>query len=385
MRHRLTDSLIQGLKPSASGVRYLVHDTIVPGLAVRVSTSKSFVLVTRFNNKHPTRRSLGAVGKVSLDDAREKARTWYQQLARGVDPKQIYDDDPSFDVVRDQFLDHIRNQRQVDTVASILNRELEHWKDRPLSSITKRDVITEVEAVMGRGTPCAAHQLLAHMRRLFNYACARDLIQHSPCDRVKPKVLIGPRVVRQRVLNDDELRAFWRASTRTPYPYGPLWQFLLITGARRSEVSGARWHELNVSQALWTIPPERFKSNASHFVALSSLAMGIVHRLPVRSQSDLLFSMKPQGAPLKGLPKAKRRLNDEMQIPPFVIHDLRRTVRTRLSALRIPDHVAEMVIGHGRKGIARVYDQHRYLDEMREALDAWSTALGQLCGGAESA
>ena len=133
MRHRLTDSLIQRLRPSASGIRYLVHDTVVPGLAVRVSASKSFVLVARFNKKHPTRRSLGAVGKVSLDDAREKARSWYQQLARGVDPKRTYEDDPSFGAVRDQFLDRIRNQRHVETVAKILNRELGHWSDRPLS------------------------------------------------------------------------------------------------------------------------------------------------------------------------------------------------------------------------------------------------------------
>ena len=48
----------------------------------------------------------------------------------------------------------------------------------------------------------------------------------------------------------------------------------------------------------------------------------------------------------------------------WVFHDIRRTVRTRLSQLRIPEPVAEMVIGHGKKGLARVYDQHKYLEEM---------------------
>jgi hypothetical protein len=46
-----------------------------------------------------------------------------------------------------------------------------------------------------------------------------------------------------------------------------------------------------------------------------------------------------------------------------------------LAALRIPDHVAEMVIGHGRKGLQRVYDQHRYISEMREALALWAGRL----------
>ena len=64
-----------------------------------------------------------------------------------------------------------------------------------------------------------------------------------------------------------------------------------------------------------------------------------------------------------------------LQFPPWVIHDIRRTVRTRLASLRVPDMVAEMVIGHGRKGIQRVYDQHSYEDEMREALELWAARL----------
>jgi hypothetical protein len=70
-----------------------------------------------------------------------------------------------------------------------------------------------------------------------------------------------------------------------------------------------------------------------------------------------------------------RKVDNKATLPPFVIHDLRRTVRTRLSSLRIPDAVAEMVIGHGRKGLQRVYDQHKFIDEMREALEAWNARL----------
>jgi len=64
-----------------------------------------------------------------------------------------------------------------------------------------------------------------------------------------------------------------------------------------------------------------------------------------------------------------------VQLEPFVNHDIRRTVRTRLSALKVPDHVAELVIGHGRQGLAAIYDQHAYVDEMREALDRWALSL----------
>ena len=64
-----------------------------------------------------------------------------------------------------------------------------------------------------------------------------------------------------------------------------------------------------------------------------------------------------------------------MSTAPWVVHDIRRTVRTRLASLRVSDLVAEMVIGHGRKGIQRVYDQHTYEPEMREALELWAARL----------
>jgi integrase len=77
--------------------------------------------------------------------------------------------------------------------------------------------------------------------------------------------------------------------------------------------------------------------------------------------------------------KAMARMRGEdpkrVELRGWVIHDLRRTLRTHLAALRIQDHVAEMVVGHGRKGIARVYDQYRYDIEMREALTAWAARL----------
>jgi integrase len=63
------------------------------------------------------------------------------------------------------------------------------------------------------------------------------------------------------------------------------------------------------------------------------------------------------------------------KIENFTLHDIRRTVRTRLSALRIPEQIAELVIGHAKRGLVRVYDQHKYADEVREALEAWNAKL----------
>lgn len=365
MRKRLNDEAIAALAPKRK--RYLVYDSLVPGLAVRVSPKgkKTFVMVARFKgSKHPTRRSLGALGRVTLERAREKA----QAIQRDPCPSST----DTFGQVTERYFQHIERLRRYEEVERAMRRELyPKWENKVLSSIIKRDVIEAIDALKARGKPSAAHHLFADIRRFFNYAVARDIIDHSPCDRLKPSILIGPKGTRHRVLDDDEIKRLWAASEQIGFPYGPLWQLLLITGQRRGEVAHARWSEFDLEARLWTVPAKRFKSGSTHIVPLTQMAIDILRTLP--RDSDLVFGH------VNGFSKAKSRLDKAMGDPaPFVTHDIRRTVRTRLSSLRVPYEVAEMVIGHGKKGLARVYDQHHYLPEMRDALERWETSLGAL-------
>ena len=90
-RESLTDRFVKSRKRAALGQRDEYRDAIVPGLALRVTDRghKSFVLVTRYpsNPKNPTRRVLGEVGAIGLDEARHKARMWLELIAKGIDPK----------------------------------------------------------------------------------------------------------------------------------------------------------------------------------------------------------------------------------------------------------------------------------------------------------
>ena len=139
-----------------------------------------------------------------------------------------------------------------------------------------------IERIARRPAPYTAHIVLGHARSLFNWAINRGTygLETSPCDRVKPSTLIGAKQPRQRVLTDFELAALWHGSEALGYPFGPLYKLLLLTGARKSEVAGARWGEFDLKKKIWTVPPERFKSNASHLVPLSDAAIAIIEALP---------------------------------------------------------------------------------------------------------
>src|SRR5450759_2714817 len=95
---------------------------------------------------------------------------------------------------------------------------------------------------------------------------------------------------------------------------------------------------------------------------------------------NYLFSTTMGARPVSGFSKTKQRLDKEMltelgNLEPWVIHDIRRTMRTGLSALPVPDLVRELVIGHTKPGLHKVYDQHAYIDEKRHALELWAARL----------
>jgi integrase len=410
-RKILTDRAVKSLRPAAQGKRYIVADVVVPGLGVRVTdrAHRTYVLGARFpGSKHFKRRELGEVGALTLEEARNKARDWLELIKAGRDPADVERKKRQENrqiasntfgaVVEDFVVRHLRGKRKAAVVEREVRTELAAWMKSPIAEITRRDVVELIEAIVDRPAHAYARNIFDHIRGVFNFAIARGFygIEHSPCDRLKPRDLIGVKRVRDRVLSDEELWAVWRATSRpewTPYPYGPLIRLLMLTGCRLSEVAGARWREFDLErERMWVIPAARYKMNADHRIPLTPDMIALLEALPRWKKGDFLFSM--DGAkPYNGFSKSKERLDRrvlrswraagrirgvdrrEHKIEGWSAHDLRRTVRTRLSALRVPEPIAELVIGHARRGLARVYDQHRFEDEKREALTAWNALL----------
>jgi integrase len=404
----LTDEKIARLK--VTGKRQEIVDPAVPGLAIHISGvgKKVFIFGTRYpGSPHFSRVEIGVVGHMTLDEARTKAKVWAGLIAKGIHPRKFEEEErraAAQATVAAVIADYVaspvnRAKRSAAVVARRLNVEiLPHWSEQPITSISRRDVIHLIERIVARPAPARAKNVFDDARGLFNFALDRDVygLETSPFDRLKPAKLIGPPRARQRVLTDEELFAFWRATGRMGYPSGSIYRLLLLTGARHSEISDARWREIDIAKAQLVIPPERFKSNSAHIIPLSPIALELLGSLTKFNGGDYLFSSTNGMAPINGFSKPKSRLDSRMllmlkalarkqgrdpnsvELPGFVIHDLRRTVRTRLASLRIPDHVAEMTIGHARKGLQRVYDQHSYLHEIRSALEAWANMLSQI-------
>jgi integrase len=416
-RVTLTDRLLKSLanKPAPKGKHYDKRDGAVPGLVVRVSETgrRTFVLLTRFpGKKNPTRRAIGEYPRIGLDAARQEARDWLKLIARGIDPAiekerrataENQRQEISFGRVAEDFIkgklgkerkgaEVARDIRRVFIEGKGLPKELHPWRARPITDITPLDVRAVVKHFAEQDKLYQAHNLLGYARRLFNWAIDQHVygLQTSPCDRLKAKAIIGSKVPRSRVLRDAEIRAVWAAADETGYPYGHLFKFLLVTGQRKSECAEVQWSEIDLDKRLWVIPAERMKANAAHVVPLSDDAVELLQSVPQFDAGEYVFSSTGGKKPVNGFSKAKQSFDKlvlaklckddaKAKLPAWVLHDLRRTCRTGLSAIpSISDHVRELVIGHTKSGLHKVYDQHSFLDEKRIALEAWAQRLNSI-------
>jgi integrase len=416
-----TDRTLRALAPARATKRYEIWDTKLPGFGVRVGDDVdkgrpgkagriAFILYARYPSKprSPTRRVLGQYGELTLEQARDKAADWLALIRKGIDPAvaaeaarqaALRQQDETFAAVAEKFIAHMKRQkeRKAAEVERDLRREfIRPWGARPIASITPRDVAAVIDATVRRGKCARAHNLFGHVRRLFRWAVPLH-IDHSPCALLSPKRMIGERARRDRVLTDDELRALWRATARMRRQYGQLYKLLLLTGLRLSEACEASWAEFDLKNRQWLIPATRMKKTGReakpHLVPLTDAILEVIEALP--RDEKYLFSNNGGDAPLRAsyFSKPKRRLDrrmlrtlravarrnggnpDSVELLPWENHDLRRVVRSGLSALRIPEEVREAVLAHARPGIKRHYDLYEYADEKREALTLWAARL----------
>ena len=391
MKTMLTDRAMKAMKPAAPGARKMIWDAAVPSFGVRVTDKGqvTFVVMRRLHGKL-LRRTLGQYPILTLAEARETALEALRDIAKGIDPKEKRAAQKhaealrranSFAMVAEDFIArHVKKLRTGHDIEATIRRELiSRWAERPITDISRRDIVEFVEEVTNSGRPHAAHKTFAHCSKLFTWALARHIVEASPCAGTKVSELTGKNAPRQRVLSEAEIRALWTATAGLGYPVAPFVRLLLLCGQRLREIAEMQWTEFDLDKGLWTIPPERMKGSAAHEVPLAPISVELLQSLP-RWTGPFVFSTTGGDRPISGFSKIKLRIDAAIQEPiaPWRFHDLRRTMRTGLGALPIPSNVCELCIAHAQPGLHKVYDRHGYRDEKRRAFELWAARVAEI-------
>lgn len=356
-------------------------DELCPGLQLRVTARRKVWSVINRRNGRLRRVTIGQYPQVNVAGARATARQiliradadWSAIAERPMAVQSI-----TYRELVDQYFErHLKpNTRSGrDIRANLLHVRLQPHFGRPAATITKADIIAVLDGMVAAGTRQAAVNTLRRLKMLFNWAVDRDLLSGSPCDRIRPPAKTAER---DRVLLDHEIAAIWCGSFELPPPFGALIRTLLLTGQRRTEVATMQWGE--VANGLWTIPREKVKKDRPHAVPLSQPAVAIIRGLPRFVGGDFVFTTTGGQRPVSGFSKAKKRLDQLSGVTDWRIHDIRRTVRSKLAELRVPREIARKILNHEDGKVDRIYNRHEYLDEKREALEKWAEHLLALVG-----
>ncbi|WP_404291809.1 tyrosine-type recombinase/integrase [Microvirga sp. RSM25] len=265
---------------------------------------------------------------------------------------------------------HLRSWREYERM--LHDYVLPKWGSRPIAEIQRSDVTALLDAIEAKRSAALADHVLAVIRKLFNWHAARDERFQSPLVRGMARTSITARA-RDRVLNDNEIRALWHALRQIPYPFGPFAQLLLLTAQRRDEGAHMRWSEIDGD--LWIIPREHYKNGRANTVPLTEEVQAILATLP--RSGEYVFTTTGR-TPISGFSKAKAVIDCASGITGWRLHDLRRTARSLMSRAGVSGEIAERVLVHTIPGVAGVYDRHDYVSAKRGALQKLAAEITRI-------
>ncbi len=284
----------------------------------------------------------------------------------------------------------ITRRRPEIAVHCILIHVLPHIADVKVSDINRFMVNQLVNPLILDGKIVMGRRVFSLMKQFLSWCAFQGMIDVSPLnDMSLNKVAGGAKPTpRERKLTDAEVWVFWNIWDYFNVCAGTKWaaRLCLVSARRPDEVLRAKKSEFNLKRGVWN-QGKRNKSAREHSLPLSTLMRTCIEELFEYGKDSqwLVPSNKKIGKDLPmskvAIAQALRRILERpelMELEPFTPRDLRRTARSYFPALGISQEVSRKIMNHSLEGIDRVYDRHDYMDEMRDALESFSTYIASI-------
>ncbi|MGG5823954.1 tyrosine-type recombinase/integrase [Falsiroseomonas sp. HW251] len=419
----MTDDVVADLRCPEGRKDTLVFCSGMKGFGVRVQSNGVKTFLFRYKLAGISRRMpLGTFGELTTAKARKEAERLRGLVLSGRDPWGERKRDAAatavaerearvrsaaaaftvsalIDLYAEKHVAKLRPATQRD-VLSRLRLHLRPIADEPANSIGRAEAARVVDAAAEAGET-TARRVRDYARAMWRWARDRGTLPDTNGNPWETAPAPGRDRPRERVLNGDELGQVWRAASTIAAPYGPMVCFTMLTLARREEVAAMTWGEVAPGLTTWTQPGTRTKNGKPHIVHLADPARAILRKLLGAQDGKPLPPLPSPDRHVFGLPgdKAitshswvKRQLDAEVAalrakaaaeagapkpepVPPWVLHDFRRSGVTWLAEAGFPPHVADRLLNHVQgtiKGVAAIYQKGAFLEERARALTAWA-------------
>ncbi|MDP2312657.1 MAG: site-specific integrase [Pseudomonadota bacterium] len=387
MKAHITKRTVDALKVPEGADRAKLYDDTLTGFGVTAWASGKRVFFIEYGGRGQQRRmTLGEYGPLTVDAARTMAQIKLGEFVQGVDPLAAREERagmPTFSKWRDDYLEGVRRRkkqprhdehylaaehadrkharkRKPDEAPHPIATVAARWARKPLDQISRADVETGMLAVAERGHT-SANRWLAAVRACFEHAVETKVIRENPAMGIKPYREAPPRA---RVLTDDEFGRVVAAFDALPDPFvRAAFVLLMDTGARKSEVLGARWDDFDLDGGLWRIPSPKAGRPQTIPLSESTVAyLGTVDRI------GPWFSPGRDATKHRGdLRRAWDTVREEAALVGVTIHDLRRTFGLHV-AKRAGLHIASKLLRHSDIRVTERVYAPLGMDDLRTAV-----------------
>jgi integrase len=361
-------------------------DSKLPGLRLRITPAgaKTWVLGCRDTHGRARRFPLGRYPDQGIADARKAARSVREKIAAGADP--IAEGRRKRKATKDATAG-------IGTLAALLEvyeaqaaKGMRSWPEcrRRIESVFGKHLKAALSATERTDLQMTADNWPSAQSAAAAVRYVRPVLKWGAQRQYAPAGLAGlvpPTTVgrRKRILSRDELAAVLPALRASDRPYAAAMRFLLLTLSRREEAGGARWRDIDIEDATWTLSAT--KNDEPHVVPLSRQALALLaERRPEKPKPAALVFQNSAGGPLVNWDRETKVIMEVSGTEKWSRHDLRRTAATMLGDMgELPD-IVEAALNHVaiRSQIAATYNRSRYRPQVAAALQRLADALDQI-------
>jgi integrase len=415
----LSHRFVKGLQPHEKPIEF--YDEIETGLILRLSKagSKTFAYRYRFDGENK-RFTIGKFPSVSLADARAEVRKLKVQINDGIDPQAEKDKrkykpkELTFkelaDIFSKQHLPKLAESTRDEYQRHIDNELLgkHKWGNLRVSEFTSQHVREVLNyKAFEDGAFTSANRIRSTISKIFEFGLRNVGIKLNANPVENTPVFEQGENVRDRVYSEDEIKELWEYWETLSEPLQSYYKILLLTGQRKTETMLMEWSEINWNKAckrieigkdgrpkqeafladIWTIPEDKAKNNQETDVPLSDMAKDILEKLkPITGKSKWVFeSPRIEGQPLSSARTATQKVQRETSVSDFRLHDLRRTLATKLEESLVDQIVIQKLLNHQVEGVTgKHYQWYNYNDKKLEALNRWSWRVKSIISGESS-
>ena len=412
---KFTDAYIRNLQPTGKVTDYREAGSCGFGVRVLPSGSKKFFYVYNMDGKRRflnlgTYKDVNHKGGITLAEANKKLIKAKSKVHDGIDPllekdavKTERKRTPFVSDFVDEYIEKYAKQhnRGVKEIERALRSEIvPRWGKRKMTDIKRRDLVLVLDEIKERDAPVMANRVMAYTRKMFSWAIERAVLEVHPFLMMKRP---NKEESRERTLSEPEIKAFWHNldDCKMSDQIKRALKLILVTGQRPGEVLGM--HRNEIKGDWWEIPVERSKNRQAHRVFLTATANQLIGDAPGFIFESPVHPAKPFESPANpgkpcevssmtngikaNLPHTpESKVVDNLKIPHFTPHDLRRTAATQWAEMEISGDMIDRLQNHitkQKQGVGHIYNRYSYNREKQMAMEHWERKLNSIISGSE--